>query len=403
MDDQAGNVQARRQMGRVQVDEAEVGVLADFDGADAVRKAECPRAVDRRHLDHVPRRKRGRVVRDALVDERGEVHLLEHVEIVVRSAAVRSKRDIDAELHRPRDAREAAAELHVARRTVDERDRLLGHDPEVVVGAPHAVSGIAAEVEETRVGEIGDRRLAVPGEAFAVLLLRLGDMEVDWSPEGAVRLRQRAAERLVRQVLGVDAEVGGHRVLLLRAHPLDVAARIGDAVVEATGDEREPDAADVSAHAGFQKRDGHLVGKLVHVGDARRAACEHLDDAPARAGADVLGRHLRFDGKDRLLEPALKGQSATAPAQQGHGGMGVAVDEPGQDERLRAVAHVHPLSARCGDGPRADGGDPAVRADDDVALRDRPPRQQHPAVLEPDRHSPTASALARRPELVGHL
>ena len=75
------------------------------------------------------------------------------------------------------------------------------------------MSGIAAEVEETRVGEIGDRRLAVPGEAFAVLLLRLGDVEVDRTPERAVRLRQRAL---------AGAPEGGRGLRLL--HPADRAA-----------------------------------------------------------------------------------------------------------------------------------------------------------------------------------
>ena len=126
------------------------------------------------------------------------MHLLEHVEIVIRGSPVRPERNVHAKLHRPGHTRKTAPELHVARRVVDERDTLLGHDPKVIVRAPHAVRGISAAVEKTRIRKIGYRRLAVAGDALFVFLLRLAHVDVKRTLKFFVRRRECAAELLVR-------------------------------------------------------------------------------------------------------------------------------------------------------------------------------------------------------------
>ena len=67
---------------------------------------------------------------------------------------------------------------------------------------------IAAVIEDSCLGEVCDRRLAVSREAFVVLPLRLRDMEMKRTLQLLIRFGQSAAELLIGQILGVDAEIG---------------------------------------------------------------------------------------------------------------------------------------------------------------------------------------------------
>ncbi len=149
MDNRVGKVGRGQGAGRVQIEDAEVCMIADFEFAD-VGAAERACALDGCHIEDVPSGECGWVARDAFMDERGEVHFFEHVEIIIRGAAVRTKCDIDAERVCLWDACEAAAEFHIAGGVVDERDVMFAHDTKVVIGAIDAMRGITTVVEEAR-------------------------------------------------------------------------------------------------------------------------------------------------------------------------------------------------------------------------------------------------------------
>ena len=69
---------------------------------------------------------------------------------------------------------------------------------------------IAAVVEKTCLGQIRDRRLAVPRDALVVLLLGLRNVYVQRPLQLLVGFSQPAAKRLVGQIFGMDAEVGSN-------------------------------------------------------------------------------------------------------------------------------------------------------------------------------------------------
>ena len=132
----------------------------------------------------------------------------------------------------------------------------------------------------------------------------------------------------------MNAEVA---VDLVRAAARD----IGDAFVETPGRhvvrKGQPHAVDARLQAGLGKTDVIRIREIVHVGDARRAAGQHLHRPPGRAGRHVLRRHLRLDREDRLLEPALQRKSAAHAAHERHRGMSVTVDEARHQELSGAV------------------------------------------------------------------
>ena len=67
---------------------------------------------------------------------------------------------------------------------------------------------IPAVIKDARLGQIRNRRLPVSREAFVVLPLRLRDMEMKRTLQLLIRFGQSAAELLIGQILGVDAEIG---------------------------------------------------------------------------------------------------------------------------------------------------------------------------------------------------
>ena len=112
---------------------------------------------------------------------------------------------------------------------------------------------------------------------------------------------------------------------------------------------------EVGLHATACHQLRHGVGVEIHIGKRGSAAPKHLQQRQGRACADVLCRHLPLKGEHRFRKPAVEGQIRAHTTQQRHGGVGMGVHKPGQQQ---AVGHIllhieHALGTHCahiGDG-----------------------------------------------------
>ena len=83
-------------------------------------------------------------------------------------------------------------------------------------------------------------------------------------------------------------------------------AREVHAIVKPPFHEIQPYATDVRLEPGVLKSPPSHVRKIIHIGNAGRAAREHLHHAPCNAGLDVRRGHLRLHGEYGFLKPTLK-------------------------------------------------------------------------------------------------
>ena len=94
----------------------------------------------------------------------------------------------------------------------------------------------------------------------------------------------------------------------------------------------------------------------VHVDAGRGPRAQHLGIAQQAADPDDMRRQGLFHGKDALLQPVHQGHVVGQAAQEGHGGVGVRVDEARHEEHVRQVDALvgHPFLFHPGDGARGD-------------------------------------------------
>ena len=92
--------------------------------------------------------------------------------------------------------------------------------------------------------------------------------------------------------------------------------------------EIDHDQADAGAHAAVDRGAGGHVGKEIHVVEAGRSPAQHLGHGETAAVVDeLLIDPARFRRPDMVVQPVIQRQIIRQPAQQGHGGMGMGVDQ----------------------------------------------------------------------------
>ena len=108
--------------------------------------------------------------------------------------------------------------------------------------------------------------------------------------------------------------------------------------------------------AGLGCGPGHVAGKEIHVGEGGGAGEQHFGHRQLRAPIDKIAVELALGGKNVLIEPFFQRQVVGQAAEQGHGGMGVGIDEAGKDQPLGVIQHlgrgVAPCEAHPGVPPR---------------------------------------------------
>ena len=184
----------------------------------------------------------------------------------------------------------------------------------------------------------------------------------------------------VRGEGATDQRVGAE--LVVHLDPLvEIFVRVG----RPCGGEVDDYQPDHGAHPGTA---GDMAGDIreeVHVVEAGGAAAQHLGYGQLCAVTHELGAYPSpFGRPDVLVEPLHQRQVVGQAAQQGHGGMGVGIHQPGDQEMFRqVVAALRPVACL-----RLRGGqdlqDPAILDGDCVPLVDRVGglHRDHPAGMD---------------------
>ncbi len=89
--------------------------------------------------------------------------------------------------------------------------------------------------------------------------------------------------------------------------------------------------------AGFRRGPGHRIAKEVHVGKGSGAGEQHLGDGQLGAPIDEIPVHPGLRRKDVGVEPGFQRQVVGQAPEQGHGGVGVGIDQPGHDQTLGII------------------------------------------------------------------
>ena len=192
-------------------------------------------------------------------------------------------------------------------------------------------------VQRPQLLEPRDRGLAIARDALIHLTLRFGKMNVHPPTMCFTELAVGADDVRLAGILRMngkvdaDAPVFGVVVLLKQLHRLlDLRVLLhGLVFIKALHA-----AADVCLHARFRDGGDRLGGEKIHIGKARRAARQHLEDGKTAARRDVLGHQPVLDGKDLVEQPLTQRQAAAYAAQQHHGRVIVAVNEAGHEQLM---------------------------------------------------------------------
>ena len=233
-----------------------------------------------------------------------------------------------------------------------------------------------AAIEHAERIEPGHRARAVLLHAIVVLLARFGHVDHQRDRvlvgESATSLQRLGRVRVER----VRRHGGRHQRIVSIA--LDVALGPCQRVFGSlrVGNGKADDRfAKHAAHARLLRGFGDTILEVIHVGEGSGAREHHFEAGQARApeneiGGDVAG----FGGKDVMLKPVLQSEVVGDAAKQGHGRVGVSVDEAGDEDRFgpvemmdRGVAGIDVRAGVDGNDVRATNGDCAIF--DDAVLR----------------------------------
>ena len=140
-------------------------------------------------------------------------------------------------------------------------------------------------------------------------------------------------------------------------------------------------------HAALLDDLGDRIRVVIHVDKRGRAAPNHFPTGQLGANTDELGIHeLDFRREYVVRQPVHECQVIRDAAQQRHGGVLVAVDDPGHDDTILTAERFHRVVARVDigsdtdleddaivdrDGAVLDNAELLVHCDDPVALHDQ--------------------------------
>ena len=144
-------------------------------------------------------------------------------------------------------------------------------------------------------------------------------------------------------------------VELLGERPLGHAVPAGVRVKVGRVAKIHPAAGQVGADAGLQNLLGDGGGEHVHIRHAGDAGGDHLRQAQPCPGRYRPGVQLALGGEDVVVQPGLQVAAPAVPPHEGHGQMGVGVDEAGHHHLARAVHYpvkvaLGTVGAHIGDG-----------------------------------------------------
>ncbi len=296
-------------------------------------------AVDRGALPGLGGRHGGRVAGQRFADQGGELDLLEHIQIVVGRAAVGADPDGNPPLPQAPVRKGAGTELHVGGRQMGDPDPVGGQEILLLGIQPDGVGGQDVGAEKTQLPQITHRGLTVLLQAILHLPfgLRQVNMEQQITLPGKLRQPDQgvpgdgvdgvrsqgqldepgSGRRSVKQLLGKSAEMFGLG---------------GVAEIDKGRGEHRP-------HTHLLHRPQGAGQMPVHVGKTGGAALDHLQAGQLDPPIDILLGQLALHGPDMVLKPGVQLQVIGITPQQGHGRVGVGVDQGGNNGPVGGVDH----------------------------------------------------------------
>ena len=332
---------AGHQVGTGEVHQNQVGVHALFNHAAFGVAALGPCAADRSHHQGSGGGHGGGVVVLLLGQQGSGLDLLKEVQIVVGGGAVGAEADVHAVLDHGHNISHAAGQLQIGDGVVGGGDAPLGQQFPVLLRQPHAVGGGGGHVEDVvAVQQLGRGQTVL---FHTAVVLALGLRQVDVHPDALVDavFGHGVPQLMAGGVLAMDGSLnanpavvvvvpllpGGHQLLaggilveleVLRVKEGGTAGQIG-----------------LDAALGHGLGDG--VDVVVHVRHGGDAELETLGNAQQRGGLDAPVIQPGFLGEDVLGQPRLQIIVVGVATQNGHGQVGVAVDEAGHQHHAGAV------------------------------------------------------------------
>ena len=155
---------------------------------------------------------------------------------------------------------------------------------------------------------------------------------------------------------GVHQNLAVPRAVPLLGEPaLVVTVLAGGRAEVRRGPEVDPPAGEIGADARFQHGLGDVGGVHVHVSDGGHPAGNELGQGQPCAGPDRPAVQLGLRGEDPLVEPGVQVAPPAVAPEQGHGDVGMGVDQAGHEDVVSAVdlpvkGPLGTLGAHGGDG-----------------------------------------------------
>ncbi len=129
--------------------------------------------------------------------------------------------------------------------------------------------------------------------------------------------------------------------------PLNEFFRIGEAFrrrLEIGGGKVEEDFAEKTAHTGLFCRLSRFLLEDIHIGKGCGSRLDHLGTGQHASPVGKFGIHVTgFSREDVVVEPVHQFPVVGYASETGHGRMGVGVDQPRHDDRMRNVDCIPPL------------------------------------------------------------
>ncbi len=261
------------------------------------------------------------------------------IQVVVAGGAIGAQRHRDTGFEQPLHGAEAGGQLEVGFRAMHHAGRALCKPRDLGVLHVNHVYRHQPMIEEPQAIQPGDRPLAVSAHAVRQLAGGFVKVNVDRNVE-LVGEGSHPRQWCVGNAVGSVGSEGGtdQRVVAETIVHLGALGEILVGVAGPDGGKIQDDEAEGGAHAARAGDLAGLVGVKVHVVETGYAAAHHL-----RAGEPGAVAHqgivypALLRRPDMVLEPLVERQVVGDAPEQRHGGMGMGVDEAG-DEHLPGEA-----------------------------------------------------------------